>query len=108
MTAAITIYEALYARNSNTPLLANNLASLLVNNRDDAASLARAELIARRLRGTDVPAFQDTYGWIAHRLGNHDEALHYLKPAAAACPMMPACNIIWPQPMPPWAKTLRL
>ena len=80
---AITIYEALYSRNSNAPLLANNLASLLVANREDAASLARAELIARRLRGTDVPAFQDTYGWIAHRLGNHDEALRYLKPAAA-------------------------
>ena len=83
---AIAIYEALYARNSNTPLLANNLASLLVANREDASSLARAELIARRLRGTKVPAFQDTYGWIAHRLGNHDEALRYLKPAAAALP----------------------
>lgn len=81
---AIAIYEALYAKNSNMPLLANNLASLLVNSRDDTASLARAELIARRLRGTDVPAFQDTYGWIAHRLGNHDEALGYLKSAAAA------------------------
>lgn len=81
---AITLYEDLYSHNSNTPLLANNLASLLASNRDDAASLARAELIARRLRGTDVPAFQDTYGWIAHRLGNHDEALRYLKPAAAA------------------------
>lgn len=81
---AIAIYETLYARDSNTPLLANNLASLLVSHREDAASLARAELIARRLRGTDVPAFQDTYGWIAHRLGNHDEALRYLEPAAAA------------------------
>ena len=81
---AIAIYETLYARDSNAPLLANNLASLLVANRDDAASLARAEVIARRLRGTGVPAFQDTYGWIAHRLGNHDEALSYLEPAAAA------------------------
>jgi cellulose synthase operon protein C len=81
---AIAVYETLYTRDSNTPLLANNLASLLVSNRDDAASLARAELIARRLRGTDVPAFQDTYGWIAYRLGNHDEALRYLEPAATA------------------------
>lgn len=81
---AIAIYEALYARDSNKPLVANNLASLLVSHREDAASLARAELIARRLRGTQVPAFQDTYGWIAHRLGNHDEALRYLEPAAAA------------------------
>ena len=83
---AIAIYETLYARDSNTPLLANNLASLLVSHREDAASLARAELIARRLRGTSVPAFQDTYGWIAHRLGNHEDALLYLKPAAIALP----------------------
>ena len=81
---AIGIYERLYDRDSNALLLANNLASLLVSHRNDAASLARAELIARRLRGTDVPAFQDTYGWIAHRLGNHDDALRYLEPAAAA------------------------
>ncbi len=81
---AIAIYETLYARDSSRPLVANNLASLLVSHREDAASLARAEVIARRLRGTQVPAFQDTYGWIAHRLGNHDEALRYLEPAAAA------------------------
>ena len=79
---AIAVYEDLYTRDSNSQLLANNLASLLASHRSDAASLARAELIARRLRGTDVPAFQDTYGWIAHRLGNHDEALRYLEPAA--------------------------
>lgn len=79
---AIAVYDDLYARKSDSPLLANNLASLLASHRPDEASLARAELIARRLRGTDVPAFQDTYGWIAHRLGNHDEALRYLEPAA--------------------------
>ena len=81
---AIALYETLYARDSSSSMLANNLASLLASNREDAASLARAELIARRLRGTDVPALQDTYGWIAYRLGNHDEALRYLEPAAAA------------------------
>lgn len=79
---AIAVYEDLYSQNSNSQLLANNLASLLASHRGDEASLARAELIARRLRGTDIPAFQDTYGWIAHRLGNHDEALRYLEPAA--------------------------
>lgn len=89
LDGAIAIYETLYARDSSTPLLANNLASLLVSHREDAPSLARAELIARRLRGTNVPAFQDTYGWIAHRLGNPDEALRYLEPAAAALPTDP-------------------
>ena len=40
--------------------------------------------VARRLRGTKVAPFQDTYGWLAYRLGNHEEALEYLEPAAQA------------------------
>ncbi|NRB36562.1 MAG: tetratricopeptide repeat protein [Rhodobacteraceae bacterium] len=79
---AIAIYEELYAANSNSLIIANNLASLISTHRTDQESLERAFAIARRLRGTDVPAFQDTYGWIAHRLGDHDEALSYLEPAA--------------------------
>jgi predicted Zn-dependent protease len=79
---AIAIYEDLYARNSNSVVVANNLASLMSTHRSDLEALERAHSIARRLRGTRVPAFQDTYGWIAHRLGNHEEALTYLEPAA--------------------------
>ncbi|MFN3164874.1 MAG: tetratricopeptide repeat protein, partial [Pseudohongiellaceae bacterium] len=45
--------------------------------------------IARRLRGSDVAAFQDTYGWIAQRLGNFEEALSYLEPAAEGLPEDP-------------------
>ena len=67
-------------------MLANNLASLLASYRDDPASLERAFAIARRLRGSDVPHFQDTYGWILHRRGDNDQALGYLAPAAAALP----------------------
>lgn len=81
---AIAIYEELYAGNSNSLVVANNLASLITSHREDDESLQRAYTIARRLRGTDVPPFQDTYGWIAHRLGNHEEALEYLEPAAVA------------------------
>lgn len=81
---AIAVYEGLYARNSSDVVVANNLASLLTAHRDDAASLERAYTIARRLRDTEVPAFQDTYGWIAYRRGNLDEALAQLEPAARA------------------------
>lgn len=79
---AIAIYEDLYALNSNSLVVANNLASLITSYRDDDESLRRAFAIARRLRGTKLAPFQDTYGWIAHRLGNHQEALGYLEPAA--------------------------
>ena len=77
---AIAAYEALYAKDSGSPVLANNLASLIASYRDDPASLERAFAIARRLRGTDVPYFQDTYGWILHRRGDSDEALELSRP----------------------------
>lgn len=86
---AIAIYEQLYELNSGSPVVANNLASLITSHKDDAESLARAANIARRLRGTEVPAFQDTYGWIAYRRDNFEEALEYLEPAAAGLPRDP-------------------
>ncbi|WP_172300539.1 tetratricopeptide repeat protein [Pseudoruegeria sp. HB172150] len=87
--AAIALYEELYEENSAAPVIANNLASLISSFREDDESLQRAFGIARRLRGTEVPQFQDTYGWIAARLGNHEEALSYLEPAAQALPEDP-------------------
>lgn len=83
---AIAIYETLYAQDSNWSVVANNLASLLANSKTDAESLERAYVIARRLRGQDQPAFQDTYGWIAFRRGNLDDALAHLEPAAKGLP----------------------
>jgi putative PEP-CTERM system TPR-repeat lipoprotein len=79
---AIAIYETIYAENSSNLIVANNLASLITTHRSDPESLDRAAAIARRLRGSDVPAFQDTYGWIEYRRGNYAEAVKYLEPAA--------------------------
>ncbi|MEM6497526.1 MAG: tetratricopeptide repeat protein [Pseudomonadota bacterium] len=86
---AISLYEALYAENSSNQIIANNLASLITTHRNDEESLSRAYTVARRLRGSEIPAFQDTYGWIAFRRGNHSEALDYLKQAAAGLPNNP-------------------
>ncbi len=80
---AIANYELLYERNSNDLVAANNLASLLTNHKTDDAGLERAWAVARRLNGTDVPAFQDTYGWLVFRRGEAEEALPYLESAAA-------------------------
>jgi tetratricopeptide (TPR) repeat protein len=83
---AIAVYEAMYAEDSSNVVVANNLASLITTHRVDPESLERAFAVARRLRGSDVPAFQDTYGWIEYRRGNLEEALTYLEPAAAGLP----------------------
>ncbi len=83
---SIAIYEDLYKKNSGNPIVANNLASLLSAHGTDADSLGRADIIARRLRGSTVPAFQDTYGWIAYLRGSFDEAESELVKAAAGLP----------------------
>ena len=86
---AIAIYQTLYARDTSNQVLANNLASMLSSYRSDPESLEQAYVIARRLRGTTVPAFADTYGWIAQARGNPAEALPYLEIAAAGLPQDP-------------------
>src|SRR6056297_3060183 len=86
IAGSIDIYERLYAANSSNLIIANNLASLLSTGREDAESLERAHEIARRLRDREVPAFQDTYGWIAFRRGDLDSAVSALEPAAAGLP----------------------
>lgn len=86
---AIAIYESLYERNSNSAIVVNNLASLLSTYRGDEESLSRAWVIARRLKDADVPAFQDTYGWLAHQRGDSESALPYLKAASQGLPRDP-------------------
>lgn len=86
---AIAVYETLYERDESNLVVANNLASLLATYDDSPEALARAETIGRRLRNRPVPAFQDTWGWISYRLGNLDEALRSLEPAAIGLPEDP-------------------
>lgn len=81
---AIEIYENLYEKDTSSIVVANNLASMITTYRDDPDSLDRAWNIARRFKDTDIPAVQDTYGWIAHRRGDSEEALPYLENAATA------------------------
>lgn len=79
---AIALYEKLYAAQSGNLVVANDLASMLVGARSDPATLDRAWAIARRLNGTTVPAFADTYGWLLSLRGQPDAALPYLETAA--------------------------
>lgn len=83
---AIAIYEMLYEQNSANVIVANNLSSLITTHRDSAEDLDRAYAIARRLQSYEIPALQDTYGWIEYRRGNFDEAVKFLEPAARGLP----------------------
>ncbi len=81
---AIALFEELYARNTANVEIANNLASLMSAHRGDPESIDRAFQIARRLRGTENPYYQDTYGWLLSLRADYETALTYLEPAAAA------------------------
>lgn len=83
---AIANYEELYKRDSSDLVVANNLASLLTGTGANPEALDRAFAIARRLRGSDVPFFQDTYGWILYLRGDAEQAQDYIRPAAEALP----------------------
>ena len=81
--AAIAIYEKLYAQDSSSVVIANNLASLLATWKSaDPQAVTRASAVARRLKDTKVPALMDTYGWIQHLNGDSQAALPYLEGAA--------------------------
>lgn len=91
---AIAIYDRLYARDSSSIVVANNLASLLATwKSDDPAAVARASAVARRLKDTDVPALMDTYGWIQHLNGDSQAALPYLEGAAEGLPDDPIVQL---------------
>lgn len=83
---AIAAYESLLAERPNAAIVANNLATLLADNRKDAASIRRAYDLAQRFRGTDIPRLKDTLGWTTHLAGKHREAADLLKSAAAQAP----------------------
>jgi cellulose synthase operon protein C len=93
VAGAVGLYEALYARDSGNLVVANNLASLMVadltvaeRSPADQAALERATTIAKRLRGSQVAAFQDTYGWLETLRGNPTGALPPLEAAARGLP----------------------
>lgn len=90
---AIAIHDELYAADSGNLVVANNLASLLSSHREDAESLERAFIIARRLHGLGIPAFEDTYGWIEYRRGNPAKALRHLEIAARDLPDEPMVQL---------------
>lgn len=86
---AIEVYEDLYKENSSDVIVANNLASLLSSWSDAPEALDRAEVIARRLNGMDVPAFKDTLGWIQYLKGDYTRAAENLEAAAEGLPEDP-------------------
>jgi len=91
--AATEIYEAMLARNSNLPVVANNLAALIADfESEDKARLAHALELAKGFDTSKNPYYLDTLGWVHFRLGNLQQAIGYLEQAVAKVPESPQLN----------------
>lgn len=90
--AAISQYEAILKDNPNAQVAINNLVSLLLDYRSDKASLDRALALADTLKGSNVPQFQDTFGWAQYRRGDYSGAISTLEGAAAKLPDLAAVH----------------
>ena len=86
---AIKAYEQLLKERPNADVLANNLSSLLSDNRTDKVSLARAHELAQRFKRSDVPQFKDTLGWATYKIGKANEAATLIEDASKKLPDLP-------------------
>lgn len=89
---AIAAYEAILNDAPNTLLAANNLASLLIDNRTDKASLARAAVLSDTLKVSNVPQYQDTVGWVEYKLGKTADATQTLEAVTKQAPNFAAAR----------------
>ena len=90
--AAIAVYEAILKDAPDTLLAANNLASLLIDNRTDKASLDRAATLSDALKASNVPQYQDTVGWVEYKLGKTADATQTLEAVTKQAPNLAAAR----------------
>jgi tetratricopeptide (TPR) repeat protein len=84
--AAISQYELMLTKQPGNLIVANNLASLLLDRRTDEASVKRAQALAVILRKSQIPQFKDTLGWASYHQGDYRGAVSLSEEAAAALP----------------------
>jgi tetratricopeptide (TPR) repeat protein len=84
---AMKRYEEILARNPRSVPAANNLASLLVDQQGDPASLAKAFSLTRDFeRASSSPPLLDTAGWVRVKMGHVEEGIRLLSRAVKDAP----------------------
>ncbi len=86
---AILMYKKIVDANPKSLYAVNNYAALIADARDDKASLENAMKLVDEFKSTDQPAFLDTFGWLAYRLNQYNEALPALEKAVDLAPGFP-------------------
>ncbi len=85
---AIAAYEEMVKRDPGNDLASNNLASMLVDVRQDKASHERAKTLAQRFERSANPAYLDTLGWVDFKLGDYTQAVLLLNRATERAPQV--------------------
>ena len=83
---AIAVYEKIMQVNPANQMAANNLASLLLDTRNDQASAKRALDLAAGFSKTKHPALMDTLGWAEVKNNNAAKAISILEEVVRATP----------------------
>lgn len=86
---AIKAYENLLEIRPDADIVANNLASLLTENRTDKASFNKAYNLSQRFKRSEIPQFKDTFGWASYRIGKYADAGPLFKSAIKQLPNIP-------------------
>jgi cellulose synthase operon protein C len=88
---AITQYEAFLKDQPKSLVAINNLVSLLLD-RSDKESLDRALALADDLKNSNVPQFQDTFGWAQYKRGDYKGAVSTLEAVVTKLPNLAAVH----------------
>ncbi len=88
--AAIATYGDILAAAPLNHIAANNMAALIADFKyTDEEALEQARHLAERFVASDNPIFLDTLGWVCYRQGKIQQALIYLRRAAAGIDTAP-------------------
>ncbi|MFC4308011.1 tetratricopeptide repeat protein [Steroidobacter flavus] len=80
---AIKVYEQWVSREPKSSLASRNLAMLLLNYREDRASVQRATQLAESLANSNEPSALEIRGWAKYKNGDFQGAVNLLRDAAA-------------------------
>jgi pentatricopeptide repeat protein len=90
--AAIAQYEGILKDLPKSAVAINNLVSLLLDNRSDKDSLNQALALSNELKNSNVPQFQDTFGWAQYKRGDYEAAASVLENVAIKLPTLAAVH----------------
>jgi tetratricopeptide (TPR) repeat protein len=86
---SIALYEQVLQQNPHSIFAVNNLALLLVDYHQDAATIARAQKLAEQLASSSQPQLIDTRGWVRFKSGDYRGAESLLQQAVEKMPQFP-------------------